>query len=364
MGKNIILTEINRMKELMGLNLLMEGDGFIGVLEKIVDKLGATSEKDFDRGILKQSETLFRRNIPKFVEELETIGQKFEKGSEIEAEQLLDKFISNENNFEQLLSIIKSSNKKAYLEIIDDQFMKKFGKETYDNLSRFYYNVPENQRSWAMKQVLKKSGIEINTVTGERIIKDWVPNPVKEKTPPKLKPHTNQKSEVNIKTSTSLSPSETISKPKLAISGSGVKGEPGEANLYNQNATGKISGENVVNDKRNVLGYWKSGFKVEPKLDELGNQQVDFVIGNIEYDKIYDHTLRPNAITLTLILEPGQKLSQELMEKIQNKMFDEVKTTLKSSNIPMNNGGWDITKLPQEKWQKIMDNMESFIQGN
>ena len=330
----------------------------IKAINKIVEKLGVTGEKGFNEQQFRQLETILKRNSPKFMNDLESIVQKLEKGDSEGVEKLINDLISNKDYFETTLTLIKSLDKDTYSKIIDGQINQRFGTVNYEKFIEIYKNFPQNQRKWALQQTFKSLGLTFDEDT-ERLFKDWIPNKMENKLPVK----SVEKTIKPILSTIGGGLSEKIEKPKLALGGSGLQtqGISGYGTIYND-FLGKNVPEGLISDNRTIFGSYATGYRVNPKLDKLGNQQVDFVVGNTgTYENILDANTRPNVMSLTLVLEPGQKLSEDALQKIQNKFYDEVKQTI--SYLPIEMAGRDVTKLPKAKWEQIMKNMENFIEG-
>ena len=116
----------------------------IKAINKIVEKLGVTGEKGFNEQQFRQLETILKRNSPKFMNDLESIVQKLEKGDSEGVEKLINDLISNKDYFETTLTLIKSLDKDTYSKIIDGQINQRFGTVNYEKFIEIYKNFIRN----------------------------------------------------------------------------------------------------------------------------------------------------------------------------------------------------------------------------
>lgn len=351
----------------MGSKLLLESD-FFGFFERVAKYLGVTGEKNLDRIQINTLERVWRNNSPKLVQDIEKIGEKFESGAEREAEQLLDKLLSDKNVRESFMVVFKMADKKTYLQIIDAELKRRFGKENYEYLSKIYYDLPENQRVWGMQQMLKKLGLNINEYN-ERLFKDWVPTKFEEThvlPPRRTKPEPVEKQpEAHINTNGGLSPSEIIENPKLMIDGSGVDGVQGNNNIFNKNIDPNMK-QKIIDghSSRDARAYFRGrtgGVKIVNEKD-FGTQEIIMAVAETNSGKLlFDFTGRDTLISLTIVLKPEEKISQLTIDKIYDKFKTEINNMTK--DIPMVKGGLDVTKIPKDRWSPLMNKMENFVSG-
>lgn len=169
MNKNL-LTEISRMKEIMGLSLINEGlDGFtpqaVKGLEYLGIKISSTEARAAEELYEKYNlmSATARRNI-------EEIGELILQKNESLIGKQLERTLANPAVEKQLVELILSKSEDGGAKFADEIIKAKLSPERYEQLSLLFQDPKYKQKAL---DVLEKDGVL--TPENEPIFKSWKP---------------------------------------------------------------------------------------------------------------------------------------------------------------------------------------------